>query len=218
MSEYPALAEMDNKLRGLISRILNVDMNDSQWIQATLPVRCGGLGIRRSTQVAPSAFLASVAGVMDTVASILPRHQTLPVDKAIDAALGRWKTLGGVTPPSGVDARSQKCWDQPVIKAAADTLIQTACDDYTKARLLASQAPHAGDWLNAPPITAVGLRLSNDALRVAVGLRLGVNICAPHVCRCSAQVDARGNHGLSCTRMLAVNSGIHLLTTSYPEH
>jgi len=37
---------------------------------------------------------------------------------------------------------------------------------FTKARLLSSLAPHAGDWLNAVPITAVGLRLTNEALRV----------------------------------------------------
>ena len=61
-------------------------------------------------------------------------------------------------------------------------------------------SPHAGDWLNASPITAVGLRLSNDAIRIATGLRLGTNLCWPHTCRCGAPVDARGNHGLSCSR------------------
>jgi len=30
---------------------------------------------------------------------------------------------------------------------------------------MAVQSAHAGDWLHAPPITAVGLRLSNKAIR-----------------------------------------------------
>ena len=39
-----------------------------------------------------------------------------------------------------------------------------------KARLLASQVPHSGDWLFATPVTAIGLRMSNEAIRVAVDM------------------------------------------------
>src|SRR5260221_12336926 len=68
------------------------------------------------------------------------------------------------------------------------------------ARLLASRVPHSGDWLHAWPITACGLRLSNEAIRVAIGLRLGSSLCSPYTCPYGALVDARGNHGLSCHR------------------
>jgi len=34
-----------------------------------------------------------------------------------------------------------------------------------KAGLLAAQAPHSGDWLFATPITAIGLRMSNETNR-----------------------------------------------------
>ena len=50
------------------------------------------------------------------------------------------------------------------------------------------------------PITACGLRLSDEAMRVAVGLRLGLNICEPHPCPCEATITSRGTHGLSCNR------------------
>ena len=62
------------------------------------------------------------------------------------------------------------------------------------ARLKAVVTPHAGDWLHAPPLTAVGLRLSDAAIRVAIGYRLGTNTCQPHTCVCGATVDARGLH------------------------
>ena len=42
--------------------------------------------------------------------------------------------------------------------------------------------------------------MGNEAIRVAVGLRLGLNICEPHTCPCGANVDARGLHGLARKR------------------
>ena len=54
--------------------------------------------------------------------------------------------------------------------------------------------------INAMPVSSCGLRLDNEAIRVAIGLRLGVNLCAPHACPCGAAVDALGIHGLSCRR------------------
>ena len=63
---------------------------------------------------------------------------------------------------------------------------------------MATRAPHSSDWLSALPLTSCGLRLDDEAIRIAVGLRLGINLCKPHSCRCGANVDMRGNHGLAC--------------------
>ena len=49
-------------------------------------------------------------------------------------------------------------------------------------------------------ISSLGLRLSNEAVRIAVGTRLGVKVCEEHVCPCGAVVDSRGTHGLSCRK------------------
>ena len=45
---------------------------------------------------------------------------------------------------------------------------------------------------------AADYALDDNAVHVAVGLRLDANICEPHQCPCGAEVDARGFHGLSC--------------------
>jgi len=50
------------------------------------------------------------------------------------------------------------------------------------------------DWLLALPITC-GLRLDDDAVRIAVALRLGSELGSPH---CGSLVDATGTHGLAC--------------------
>ena len=73
-------------------------------------------------------------------------------------------------------------------------------DAEQKARLLAVSAPHSGDWLLALPVTSCGLRLDDEAVRVAVSLRLGVDLGAPHSCHCGATVDARGLHSFVCKK------------------
>ena len=41
-------------------------------------------------------------------------------------------------------------------------------------------SPHSSDWLFALPVSACGVRLSDEAIRIAVGLKLGLNLCEPH--------------------------------------
>src|SRR6218665_3372970 len=49
-----------------------------------------------------------------------------------------------------------------------------------RARLEAARSPHSADWLNAMPMEACGLVLDNEAVRTAVGLKLGLSLCGPH--------------------------------------
>jgi len=199
-ANHPSLPVFDDLVRDSLRSILNVPLDDEQWIQASLPVKNGGLGIRKATQIAPSAYLASASGSASLVSSILPPRLQAVMNPWECQAVSAWVALGGSTLPSGSSAGSQRLWDQEIVTKTFDQLLSMAPDDYTRARLLAVSSPHAGDWLNAPPITSVGLRMSNEAIRVATGLRLGANLCRPHICRCGALVDARGNHGLSCSR------------------
>jgi len=61
-----------------------------------------------------------------------------------------------------------------------------------QARLLATTSPHSGDWLYALPLSGCGLRLDDRAVHIAVGLRLGTNICDPQQCPCGATVTPKG--------------------------
>ena len=51
---------------------------------------------------------------------------------------------------------------------------------------------NSGDWLFALLIASCGLRLDDEAVRVAVGIRLGLPICVSHQCQCGELVDAYG--------------------------
>ena len=77
------MASYDNTLREILGSVTNtllVNACDHQaWLQASLPVKCEGLGIRRASQVAPSAYLASVAASTELVCAIsTASHRSLP--------------------------------------------------------------------------------------------------------------------------------------------
>jgi hypothetical protein len=63
------------------------------------------------------------------------------------------------------------------------TVLNHSSDAHHRARMSAIISDHSSDWLFALPIASCGLRLSNDAVRIAVGIRLGANICVPHIAR-----------------------------------
>ena len=79
-------------------------------------------------------------------------------------------------------------------------LRETLDDPRGCARLLAVSAEHGSEWLRALSIAACRLRMDDEAVRVAIGLRLGCDLCEPHVCGRGAAVDRSGIHGLSCTK------------------
>ena len=220
----PRLPAYDEKLCSIVSSICNVHMTtlDSAWSQASLPVRSGGLGLRSAVQLAPSAFMASAAASKELMSQILPDAFTNP---EVDAALTCWSDLFcdvSPPPPTGDDACAQRAWDSPVVTSSFKRFLNNAADAITRARLLAVSVPESGAWLNALPITSLGLRLDDSTIRVAVGLRLGLPLARPHLCRhCSATVDKFSVHPLSCKRSegrffrhSSINSIIHRAFTA----
>lgn len=196
---HPSLAVFDDLLRKGICAISNLDLSDPQWLQASLPVKDGGLGVRRVTSLAPSAFLASAAGT-ETLQLQLLRHSlaATTTDRAVDTVKNMWSSDHTCPRPEGVTAHKQSAWDKPVVTAERQELMMTLTSTVDQARMLAVSSPHSGDWLHALPLSGCGLRLDDKAIHIAVGLRLGANICEPHQCPCGASVDAKGLHGLSC--------------------
>ena len=124
-------------------------------------------------------------------------------DPAITRSTLAWSAMTNDVEPVSERKHIQKAWDGVVILKQQNSLLLKATSSIDQARLLAAVSAHAGDWLHAAPISSIGLRLSNEAIRVAVGHRLGTNTCQPHECPCGKQVDARGLHGLACRKATA---------------
>jgi hypothetical protein len=61
------------------------------------------------------------------------------------------------------------------------------------ARFKALQCRESGSWLHAIPYPNIGTLLDNTSFQVCIGLRLGCNLCTPHICKCNAKVDEIGS-------------------------
>ena len=82
---------------------------------------------------------------------------------------------------------------------------------YHQTCFLAASSQHSGDWLFALPTASCRLKLDDEAVRVAVSLRLGMDLCQPHQCSCGSLVDARGLHSFVCKRALGRTARHHAL-------
>ena len=199
----PELPKFDAVLRESLSTTLNIDLNDDRWNQASLPVRWGGLGIRSVVSLAPSAYLASAASTKDLTTSLLPARLQGIVDSGIAAAMSAWtqmatSTSSSVIAPCPPESPVQRVWDNQCCKIQADRLLEATDHGVDRARLLASRSPGSGDWLEALPLSTIGLKLDNTSVRIATGLRLGAPIVHLHKCICGTTVTTEGHHGLSC--------------------
>ena len=96
--------------------------------------------------------------------------------------------------------------DDPIRQSNLDSLLCSAqvaalkpiLNQHCLACFIAATCKETGAWLNCLPSTAIGYRLDNDSLRLAVSIRLGHRVCTRHRCRCGSKVDEYGLHPLSC--------------------
>src|SRR5271155_4887165 len=139
--DHVLLKEFDHRLHISLSEILNQDLDDCYWAQASLPVRDGGLGIRSACELAPSAFLASAASTANLVSMILPfQASPLNTQPCVVSALESWKLQSNASPPSGSTSKNQRVWDNLIIKNTQARLLTTLCNNCDQVRLKASFA------------------------------------------------------------------------------
>ena len=78
--------------------------------------------------------------------------------------------------PTGDSSHKQSARDRPGLQGARDSVESSKSDRWQRAAFLAAAARHSGDWLLALLIASCGLRLYDEAVRVAVALRLGLGL------------------------------------------
>ena len=75
--DHDLLRDYDTAVRSSLAQILNIQLDDASWLQASLPISAGGLGIRSAVKLSSSAFLSSIHGADVLSSSILNTTSTL---------------------------------------------------------------------------------------------------------------------------------------------
>ena len=121
----------DEGLHSTLSQILRCTISDSAWVQAMLPLRFGGLGLRESLRTVPIAFLASCRNTYLLVAQLFHRDTNpifhLPGEmdnlEYLKQLLPNWDPLpGNISQWSVQDASDRVLWAQLLDRATCGTL------------------------------------------------------------------------------------------------
>ena len=125
--DNPLLSSFDDTLRRRLSLVLNVELDDKQWSQATLPVHMGGLGVTSACMLASSAFLASAAATLPLQDAILAESVQSIEDHTVTEAKSIWIARANITIPTETKKHVQKAWDTPNTTAISNRLLD---DDF----------------------------------------------------------------------------------------
>ena len=149
------------------------------------------------SDISVPAFISSTLATHEQVDELLPQS-TNCWNPFLEEAKHLWKQKTDQEQSAFPSGKSQEDWDMPLCNARQKHLLSSATSMAEQARLRAVSEKGASDWLNAMPITSLGLKLSDPLLRIACGLRLGSPLCQTHTCICGEKVYPDGRHGLSC--------------------
>lgn len=194
-----SLRQLDECVRSAFVDVVNLKVDSSQWLQATLPQKLGGMGIGSVQALCTSAFISSVTSTASLSSAILgsAAHLQHPY---LAGAIEVWKESTGREPPTSQPlSHSQAIWSTEVFRSLRTRLLNDL-DERGRGRVLGCSAPGSADWLSAIPSTKMGLHLNDSQLRIAVGLRLGAPVSYQHQCVCGSPADVFGTHALSCSK------------------
>ena len=219
-----ALAEaVDKSLMDSSLTMLRAACSDGARTQLTLPLRLGGCGLTRASDVAALAsftgkwtFLSTGAQLVHFPATFCPNSsepllrtlreaaELLPPQFLLPRA---WLADGRL--PAKVDPQWLKLdfWCEKMQQFRFEKLL-SHCSGRDLVRLLCQQSPSIGAWLSAIPSRALGLEISPAVYRILLRWWLGIPLSIPSegrdtspVCPfCSDAMDCFGDHLLCCNK------------------
>lgn len=191
------LVQMDSEIRSTVEILINTNLNEEKWTLCSLPIKYGGLGIRKLTDLIFPAFLSSVNSNFPLIRTMFNKNVDIANVACYSEGVRNWTDRMGENSIPECTA-TQHGWNEILCKSISESLVFASQDE--KALYLASIAKESNGWLLALPSRAVGTLLDNNTFRISVALRIGGVICAHHQCVCGENVTSDGRHGLSCVK------------------
>ena len=150
------LADFDDCLKSCATDICNVSSDDIGWIQATLPIRLGGIGLRSASDLALPEYLASNSASQSLIyESIQPDN----IPHALNSCLDVWSSTNPSLPEN---QNLQHQWDD-INSSSFSVALRPLLDKHRLTRLSSATQPNSGAWMNCLPYTAIGTLLDNES-------------------------------------------------------
>ena len=203
-------------------------VSDRQWIQATLPLRIGGLGIKDPLNTVSAARLSAIFSYLSRGRSFgLPEDLLLSPPDLRSHLLHAQTWLGdnfepvqgwlnGGAPAIEVDHSRQHWWASKIALAIWKALPDGA-SLRDKCRLVLQSMPHATAWLSTPPSRPFQEVLSGPQVRLLLRWWLGYQLVPGHqpvACpNCGQAADVFGDHWICCSRSAITKRHHHVRDT-----
>jgi len=137
--------------------------------------------------LAYSAFLT--LSTLTPQESILPNNIKSVSDQSVVSTEIVWEALCSSPIPTSNKQHTRR----PATNWLQQTTHPCSRQDHNTMWTRPASSTYSGQRLTAcAPIASIGLRLSDEAVRLAVAQRLGCKACEPRTCTCGKPVDARG--------------------------
>ena len=193
-----SMRKVDELMRSTASRVLGLTLEGPKWMQAQLPTRMGGLGLRSCAEHRGAALLGSLELVQGVSKSLWEGFKGVlmpALKKGLNLALPEELRIEEDGPGPNPQRLSSAKLDQ----VKRDCLLGGANDPRDKGRLLSLRMDKASAWLQQADEECA---MDPETFRIACGMRLGAALFAEGaVCRiCSGPQDRQGYHASICIK------------------
>ena len=186
-----------------LGRIVGASLttDSAHWVQASLPLDLGGLGIRSVSAHSQAAYVVSCLQTDRLVGQLLG---PLGCRRDYRPAVGVLRELCSsnlIKPlPQNLSGVPQRMVSECIDLARLEGVVARS-EPRHQAVIRSAALPHTGDFLNAVPCPALGLRMEGRAFTYACKYRLGLPVYQTDKPACSACVrepsDRMGDHAIA---------------------
>ena len=192
----PPFKVFDDGVREALSCIVGSAVGPLHGLLASLPTRCGGLGLLSTSLLSPAAYASSLSFAMPKSKTLLPQSAA-PLPSLLAPSL---HALRAALPGADLPAFTVPTAQSSVSRLLHSNLLMqiVSRDPRTKVVAQCSASRHAGAWLSALPSSPH--HISNRTFPLLLRLRL----CMPlypsgATCQsCDGLLDPLGDHALMC--------------------
>ena len=200
-----ALKMFDDRIRACFETISGIHANDLQWNKATLGIKLGGIGFRKSQVHCNAAYIASLTTCAPKCKELIHdfNGDCLDDDTHLNLAIRNFNSkiqeLDRIT-LHNLNTLKQRDLSDILDRNQAGIILKNS-DILDKAHYNLETSPKSGSWLNTIPCESLNHFIPNVLFTIMLKRRLRVPLFqgSNHCTLCDQQMDVYGDHALVCS-------------------